>query len=83
MNTSPSDLFDDLKQQAGRKKISDAIAKAGEPPLVTRDGTSAQMCVSFHLRGSCWSKCNRRLDHGPHNEEEDKRLLEWCKEAYA
>jgi hypothetical protein len=82
-NPSPSTVFDDLKQKAGRKKISDAIAKAGEPPLVTRDGTSVQMCVSYHLRGSCWSKCNRRLDHGPHNEEEDLRLLEWCKEAYS
>ena len=63
--------------------IREAIAKGGLPPKVDRNGESTPMCVAYHLRGSCWSGCARRADHGPHSEEEDNLLLNWCQAAFS
>jgi hypothetical protein len=40
------------------------------------------MCVSYHVRGRCWTTCSRSIDHRPHDARDDKELLQWCARAF-
>jgi hypothetical protein len=65
-------------------KLNAAIAKAGgPPPTINKAGVSIQMCLSYHVRGSCWNSCPRNADHAPHTTAEDLALIEWCTKAFA
>ena len=50
--------------------------------MVERNGTRSPMCLSYHLKGECWSGCSRREDHAPHTEAEDLALANWCQTTY-
>ena len=63
--------------------LAAAIRSAGPPPMVTRSGQQVQMCLSYHLRQSCFTNCGRRADHRPHSEAEDDTLFNWCRQAFA
>jgi len=72
------------------RKLNDVIQVSGMPPLVRRPDpeqgntvVDIHMCGSYHLRGSCNSRCKRHLDHAPHDEIEDQALLAWCTTALA
>jgi hypothetical protein len=41
-------------------KLRDLIANTAPPTMA--DGTD--MCLSYHLRGGCWSNCKRATNHG-------------------
>jgi hypothetical protein len=41
------------------------------------------MCVSYHVKGICNSRCGRKGDHRAHSATESKSLLDWCKLAFA
>lgn len=82
-NPSVSKIFDPFIPKVIRLTIRDAITKGGPPPVVTRNGQELPMCLSYHLKGTCWSGCSRRHDHGAHSDEEDALLLNWCQAAYA
>jgi len=34
-------------------------------PTVVRDGQRMQLCLSFHLRGTCYENCSRAATHRP------------------
>jgi hypothetical protein len=40
-------------------------------------------CISYHVRGSCYSGCNRSTDHRAQTPAESTKLLAWCTVAYA
>lgn len=82
-NNNMDPRFDEFKLLISKTKFNDVIKKVGEPPKVTRGGKDISMCASYHLRGSCFSNCNRRADHGSHKEEESAALYDWCKLAFA
>jgi hypothetical protein len=63
--------------------IKAAMTKGGTPPTVERNGRAQPVCLSYHLKGECWSGCARADDHGPHTQEEDNALLNWCQAAYS
>jgi hypothetical protein len=67
---------------AAKLKINDAIAKAGEPPTITKNGITTPMCLSFHVRGTCWNSCPRNADHGAHTNADDAKLIAWCNKAF-
>ena len=81
-NPTVNPRFEDFKMGIAKTKFNDAIKKVGTPPKVTRKGKATAMCASYHLRGSCFDNCGRKLDHGPHSEAEDNELYEWCKLAF-
>ena len=81
-NSSVDPRFEEFKTLISKTKFNDVIKKVGEPPKVTRGGKELSMCASYHLRGTCFSNCNRRADHGPHTEEEHAALHGWCKLAF-
>ncbi len=63
-------------------KFNDIIKKVGAPPTVKRNSTDVPMCISHHLQGQCFSNCGRKADHAKHTNEEDVKLVEWCKKAF-
>jgi hypothetical protein len=81
-NTAMNTRFDDFKTGISQNKFNDLIKKVGTPPTVKRGGKEISMCASYHLRGSCFSNCNRKADHGPHSSDEDSALYDWCKLAF-
>jgi len=82
-NPGISQILQPFKDKATAGTIRDAIARGGGPSKVSRNGVEIPMCVSYHLRGECWSGCSRAADHGPHSVEEDTALAAWCQGAYA
>ena len=81
-NPAVNSRFEDFKTMISKSKFNDVIKKVGDPPTVVRDGKAVAMCASYHLRGSCFSNCSRRNDHGPHSQAEDDDLYNWCKKAF-
>jgi hypothetical protein len=41
-----------------------------------------QMCLAWHIKGQCSSRCGARDDHKEHDAEDDATLLNWCQENY-
>lgn len=67
------------------RPIRDALVTAGanEPPMVARGGSQVPPCLSWHLKGTCYTDCNRRSDHVPNTSEEKEKLWQWCQVAFA
>jgi hypothetical protein len=83
LNREVSSRFQEFEVKISANKFNDLIKKVGTPPKVKRSGKEVDMCASYHLRGQCNSTCPRAADHGPHSTEEDDKLHEWCKRAFA
>ena len=81
-NTHMESRFEDFKTGISNNKFNDVIKKVGPPPTVKRGGEDVAMCVSYHLRGTCFDTCSRKADHGPHSKDEDDQLDAWCKKAF-
>ena len=76
--------FEPFREKIRNMRITEAIRIAGAMPKVTRGGQAPRaMCGAYHLKGSCWSNCERAYDHAPHSEDEDNKLVSWCRRAYA
>jgi hypothetical protein len=65
------------------RRVTAAIALAGNPPQHVRGGESSNMCVSYHAKGLCFENCERAADHVPMTEAETAEFHEWCSTAYA
>ncbi|MEA3642885.1 MAG: hypothetical protein VBE63_23515 [Lamprobacter sp.] len=81
-NTQMDARFEDFKTGISNSKFNDVIKKVGAPPTVKRGGDDIAMCVSYHLRGTCFESCSRKADHGPHSKDENDQLYAWCKKAF-
>jgi hypothetical protein len=81
-NTQMESRFEDFKTGISNNKFNDVIKKVGPPPNVKRGGEEVAMCVSYHLRGTCFDTCSRKADHGPHSKDENDQLYAWCKKAF-
>jgi hypothetical protein len=61
-------------------KIKDIMGTA--PPPKMADGT--EMCLSFHLRGGCWSNCRRAANHAATLSANDlQRLKQYLTRRFA
>jgi hypothetical protein len=47
-----------------------------------KNAQGKDMCVSYHVKGICNSRCSRKMDHRTHNATETQALLGWCKIAF-
>ena len=83
INPAIAPILASYKNKLGRSRILEAVRKAGgPPPKVTRGASEVQMCIAYHIKGTCWSQCRRRKDHATHTQEEDQLLVDWCVKAF-
>jgi hypothetical protein len=72
-----------FSQNIRARRVAEAIALAGPPPVVTRSGVTGPMCVSWHAKGQCFKHCDRMIDHWVLTADEAVSLLTWCQATYA
>jgi hypothetical protein len=71
-------------QNVRSRAVSEAITTAGSPsPIVTWNGASVPLYISWHDRGQCFENCSRSADHMALTEGEATELHTWCELAYA
>ena len=81
VNLNRSPLFtaaNTLNTRIARKPITPAIALGGAPPK--KNGRP--LCLSWHLKGTCFDDCGRVLDHNILSDEEATELYGWCRVAF-
>ena len=83
INPNRSPCFAAFQVALASKKINDCLATHGAPPTVMRAGVATQSCLSYHLRGRCFSTCKRPADHAPRTPAEDQQLVAWATVALA
>jgi hypothetical protein len=69
-----------LEVNVKTRRIFEAIALAGNPPTVNREGGTKLTCVSWHAKGMCFEDCDR--DHSMQTEAETKEFMGWCQLAF-
>jgi hypothetical protein len=74
--------------------IRDLLDKntANPPPLSSNDtpqnrgrfpNTPLRMCLSYHVKGMCNTRCGRAGDHSPLTTEKRQELITWCAAHWA
>ena len=51
-------------------------------PPASPVAANTEMCLAFHIKGLCNTRCGKAGDHVPHTEQQDTPLLSWCEECY-
>jgi hypothetical protein len=59
--------------------IGDVLSSVGSAPLAENGNPR---CLSWHLKGKCYSDCPRADDHVVLPSEEADKLVEWCEASY-
>jgi hypothetical protein len=81
-NTWPNAAYEEYARAKGDRTLKDLIIQAGD--ALPKNDRGQEMCLTFHLLGSCNSRCKRRKDHHDieggkrHTPDEDAKLLSWC-----
>jgi hypothetical protein len=65
--------------QRVRDVLKKAIADGNQLP---KNAQNQVMCISYHVKGICNSRCGRKVDHRKHNAAETQSLVDWCKLAF-
>ena len=63
-----------------RRRLRDNPNMRRPPPSPASLNT--EMCLAFHIKGMCNTRCGKGVDHVPHTAEQDAPLLAWCTECY-
>ena len=69
-----------LASRIQRRRIEEAIDRGGAPPNTAQGGPR---CISWHVKGSCFSNCSRSPDHVKLQGEDKDNLYTWVKKAFA
>jgi len=64
------------------RQIRRRIAEKELPPLPLSKVDKEPMCLAWHTKGQCNSRCPRAVDHVAYNTEELKELAAWCTANY-
>ena len=65
------------------QRVRDVLKKATEKGhALPKNAQGLDMCVSYHVKGLCNTRCGRSADHRAHNAAETKDLLAWCVAAF-
>ena len=88
-NAFNSGLFDEFRRrrQGGNliksSVIRDKIVREELPPLPNSKAISTlQMCLPWHVKGTCGSNCGHKADHIPYSVAEYHPLVTWCSRNY-
>jgi hypothetical protein len=65
------------------ERVRDVVKRSAtnNQPVPLNDAGNL-MCISYHIKGICNTRCGRASDHCPHNAAETGRLLGWCLPAF-
>jgi hypothetical protein len=63
--------------------MTDAIARGGEIPFISRLSPTMSICGRWYLQGQCKSNFRHAADHGVHQPPEIAAIVVWCQVAYA
>jgi hypothetical protein len=80
LNPNVSACFAAFQPQLDVQKVAELVKVHKAPPIL-RSGASMDSCLSYHLRGRCWSTCARRADHAPRTPTQDQDLVTWATTA--
>jgi hypothetical protein len=64
------------------RQIRRKIAEKELPPLPLSKVDKQPMCLAWHTKGQCNSRCPRAVDHVVYNTDELKELAQWCVAHY-
>jgi hypothetical protein len=84
-NTARVSLFtaySPIAQNVRSRRVSEAIALAGPPPMVDRSGATIPMCVFWNSKGVCFANCDHVADHGALSAEEAVTFQAWRQVAF-
>ena len=62
------------------KNIRDRCSGAGVPLPKNKD--NKPMCLAYHIKGVCNTRCQYAADHREHTPQEDATLKAWCAQNY-
>ena len=74
------DRFKAMNLKTTRDVLDGANTRANPQPFAS-NGTT-RMCFSFHLKGMCNGRCDRRANHECHSDQLDEKLKEWANVHY-
>ena len=57
------------------------IVGDGTPPQIPKNNKGQEVCLSWYLKGSCYSTCQRKTSHKKLTPPEEKRLVEFLKKG--
>ena len=57
----------------------DAMKKKDLPPSLHG---AEYMCLAWHVKGMCNSRCRQKEDHNPYSASQYGKLVEWCEACY-
>ena len=79
-------LFGKFKRRkdpgTNREFSSSKVKSAATDPLPDSKHCTGPMCLAWHVKGMCNTKCTRAEDHKPYSDQEYKPLVEWCEKNY-
>ncbi len=55
----------------------------GNPPPIPKNNRGQELCLSWYLKGSCYTTCLRKASHEKLNPTEEKRLVDFLKRGIA
>jgi hypothetical protein len=81
--TFDTSLFGEYKTGAIKSKtLCDRIKKQEIRTLPTSKIDGSPMCLAYHTKRQCNTKCPRLADHVPYTSAEYADLPTWCIECY-
>jgi hypothetical protein len=65
------------------ERVRDVVKRAAMAgQTIPQNDAGVPMCISYHVKGICNTRCGRSADHISHSEAETSRLLTWCVSAF-
>ena len=81
--TFDTSLFGEYKTSAIKSKtLRDKIKKQEIQTLPTSRIDGSPMCLAYHTKGQCNTKCPQIADHVPYTSAENVDLATWCIKCY-
>ena len=75
-------LFDEFRNKNLNHSQLRRSITVRPPPSPYNSQSGSEMCLSFHIKACCNERCSRAYDHKSHTDEQDQKLVTWCKEHY-
>jgi hypothetical protein len=63
-------------------RVRDVLQRAGTTNRVPKNSAGVEMCLSYHMKGTCNANCARNGDHKEHTPAEDLAIVQWCETNY-
>ena len=82
-NEEVPDTIRGLSANIGKIQKFLEVMGDGQPPQIPKNNKGQEMCLSWYLKGNCYSTCQRKDSHAKLNPAEEKRLSDFIKRGLA